>query len=123
MKNLKVYNYARCGSCIKAKKFLKTKDIPFEDIPILETPPSREQLRQMLEYVQSRGGTIRNLFNTSGKVYKEMGISKKIHTMTETEMLDLLASNGALIKRPFVWSEHDGWVGFKEEEWEEKLKK
>ncbi len=121
MSELKVYEYARCTSCRRAKKFLRDNQIDFLDIPILDTPPSREELSKMLEHIKAKGLTINRLFNTSGKAYKEMGISKKLKTMTEDEALDLLAGNGMLIKRPFVLLEDDGFVGFKEEEWKQKF--
>lgn len=121
MSSLRVYEYAKCGTCVKAKKFLKSKEVDFQEIPIVDTPPSRDDLKKMLEYLKARGQKINKLFNTSGVLYKEMELSKKLPGMSEDESLDLLAQHGKLIKRPFVLMENDGVVGFNEEEWKEKV--
>lgn len=121
MKSLKVYEYAKCGTCVKAKKFLKEHEIPFQEVPIVDTPPSRSELELMLAHLKSRGLKINKLFNTSGVLYKEMELSKKIASMTEDELLDLLSQHGKLIKRPFVLLKEDGVVGFNESEWKEKI--
>lgn len=118
---LKVYEYARCGTCVKAKKFLKANAVDFKDIPIVDNPPSLEELEKMLGYLKAKGMKINHLFNTSGVMYKELGMSKKLPLMTESEALHLLAENGKLIKRPFVLLENDGMVGFKEEEWKKNI--
>ena len=119
--SVKIYEYSKCGTCRNALKFLKENEVGFESLPIVETPPTMDELKKMLGYLKERGLKINQLFNTSGVVYREMGLSKKINSMTETELLDLLAADGKLIKRPFVLLENDGLVGFKEEEWKEKL--
>lgn len=121
MSSLKVYEYAKCGTCVKAKKYLKENQIPFEEVPIVDTPPSRAELKKMLAHLKSRGLKINKLFNTSGVLYKEMELSKKLPTMSEDELLDLLAQHGKLIKRPFVLLDNDGVVGFNEAEWKEKI--
>lgn len=121
MSSLRVYEYAKCGTCVKAKKFLKANEVDFQEIPIVDTPPSREDLKKMLEYLKARGQKINKLFNTSGVLYKEMELSKKLPAMSEDESLDLLAQHGKLIKRPFVLLENDGVVGFNEEEWKDKV--
>ena len=119
--SVKIYEYSKCGTCRNALKFLKENEVGFESLPIVETPPTMDELKKMLGYLKERGLKINQLFNTSGVVYREMGLSKKINSMTETELLELLAADGKLIKRPFVLLENDGLVGFKEEEWKEKL--
>lgn len=121
MKKLKVYEYAKCGTCVKAKKFLTTHKIPFEPVGIVETPPSKTEIKKMVSYLKERGQGINKLFNTSGVLYKEMKLSTRIAEMKETELIDLLAEHGKLIKRPFVLLENDGVVGFKEDEWKEKI--
>lgn len=121
MSSLKVYEYAKCGTCVKAKKYLKENNVPFQEIPIVDTPPSRDELEKMLMYIKARGQKINKLFNTSGVLYKEMELSKKLPTMSEGELLDLLAQHGKLIKRPFVLLDNDGVVGFNEAEWSEKV--
>lgn len=121
MSKLKVYEYAKCGTCVKAKKFLQANDVAFEPVPIVDTPPSEKEIRTMLSYLKSRGQKINKLFNTSGLLYKEMKLSEKIGSMSEDELIALLAQHGKLIKRPFVLLENDGVVGFSEAEWKEKV--
>lgn len=121
MSQLKVYEYAKCGTCVKAKKFLKANDVDFQEVPIVDTAPSRAELEKMLEYLKAKGQKINKLFNTSGVLYKEMKLSEKLPAMSEDESLNLLAQHGKLIKRPFVLLKNDGVVGFNEEEWKEKV--
>lgn len=113
---LKIYVYTKCGTCRKALKYLDEKGIAYRDIPIREQPPKKAELKKMLGYYN---GEIRRLFNTSGGDYKELNLKDKLPSMSETETIDLLASNGNLVKRPFVLADSFGLVGFKEEEWEE----
>jgi arsenate reductase len=121
MKKLKVYEYAKCGTCVKAKKFLEKNKVAFEPIGIVETPPTKTEIKKMLSHLKERGEKINKLFNTSGVLYKEMKLSTKIADMKESELIDLLAEHGKLIKRPFVLLENDGVVGFKEDEWKAKV--
>lgn len=114
---LKVYEYAKCSTCVKALKFLDGKKVKYEKLPIVENIPSLKELKEMLAALEKNGGSIRNLFNTSGVVYKEMKLSEKLPSMTESEALKLLAANGKLIKRPFVISDKVHLVGFKEDDW------
>jgi Spx/MgsR family transcriptional regulator len=118
MKKLRVYEYAKCSTCRNALKFLDRRSIPYEKIPIVDTPPTKAELRRMLI---AQGGNIRKLFNTSGEAYRAMGIGSKIDSMSEAEALDLLASNGKLIKRPFLLGETVGMVGFREVDWKKAL--
>lgn len=90
----------------------------FEEIPIRETPPTVAELRQMLNYV----GDLKKLFNTSGQDYRGLGMKDKLPTMSTEEALELLASNGNLIKRPFLIDSNKGTTGFKEDVWEALLK-
>ncbi|MCA9410270.1 MAG: arsenate reductase family protein [Candidatus Omnitrophica bacterium] len=112
---LKIYAYAKCGTCRKALKHLDVKGIDYQEIPIRESPPKRTELKNMLEFYD---GDLRRLFNTSGGDYKELKLKDKLPAMNQKEAIDLLASNGNLVKRPFVLGEDFGLVGFKEEEWE-----
>src|SRR5688572_24542743 len=114
MKKIRVYEYSKCSTCRNALKFLDRKSIGYEKIPIVETPPTKAELRQMLTALD---GNLKKLFNTSGELYREMKISTKIDSMSEGEALDLLAANGKLIKRPFVIAGDTGLVGFKEDDW------
>jgi arsenate reductase len=121
MSVLKVYEYAGCSTCKKALKFLDAHNIKYTVIPIVEQPPTKVELKSMLAIVKAEGGNLKNLFNTSGVLYKEMKISEKFSAMSETEALDLLAKHGKLIKRPFVLGKGIGILGFKEEEWKKLL--
>ena len=120
---MKIYEFKNCSTCQKALKFLDSKKIAYEKIPIVEQPPSLAELKKMLEYLKAEGETFKKLFNTSGVQYRELNISEKLKAgMTEKEALDLLAKNGKLIKRPFLLTENAGTVGFKEDQWKKLVK-
>lgn len=114
MKKILVYEYEKCSTCRDALKFLASRSCDVERRPIVDRPPSRAELKKMLGYL---GGDLKRLFNTSGQVYRELKLGEKLPKMTESEALELLASDGKLIKRPFVLGEGFGVVGFREEEW------
>ena len=116
--SLKVYQYPRCSTCRKALKWLDSKGIDHVAPDITETPPSKQELTAMLGHYD---GELRRLFNTSGQVYRELGIKDKLATMTTAQAIELLAGNGKLIKRPFVLTAKGGLVGFKQDEWEAAL--
>jgi arsenate reductase len=118
---LKVYEYAKCSTCQKALKFLDGKKIKYERIPIVDKPPSKAELKKMLTHLKEGGGSIKNLFNTSGELYRSMKISEKLPKMSETEAIDLLAAHGKLIKRPFLLGPDFGMVGFKEDQWKKQF--
>lgn len=113
---LQVYLYPRCGTCRKAKKYLQEHEIPFEEIHIVENPPSKETLKELVE---KSGLPIRRFFNTSGQKYRALGLSQKLKEMSDEEKLELLASDGMLIKRPIATDGEKVTVGFKEAEYEE----
>ena len=112
--------YPKCSTCKKAKKWLDEHGIPYTDRHIVEDNPSSSELKSWQE---KSGLPLRRFFNTSGMLYKQMQLKDKLPTMTEDEQIKLLATDGMLVKRPFVVG--DGFVltGFKEKEWEEKLLK
>lgn len=114
---LKIYEYAKCSTCVKALKFLDARKVDYKKIAIVDQPPTQKELKEMLAAYKEKGGSLRNLFNTSGLVYKEMKLSEKLPSMSESEALKLLADNGKLIKRPFVIGEGAHLLGFKEDEW------
>ena len=119
----KVYEYANCDTCRKALKYLDSKKVDYERLPIVDQPPTSAELARMLELLKKDGGTFKNLFNTSGVQYRELGISDKIKAgMTEAEALKLLAKNGKLIKRPFLLTANGGTVGFKQDVWAKLFK-
>lgn len=114
MADLKIYTYKNCGTCKKALRFLAEHSVNYTEKPIRETPPSKAELKRMLPLV---GGDVRKLFNTSGMDYRQLGLSKKLPDMSTAEAIELLASNGNLIKRPFALSGDRGMVGFHEDRW------
>ncbi|WP_413586148.1 arsenate reductase family protein [Bdellovibrio sp. HCB274] len=118
---LKVYEYAKCSTCVKALKFLDGKKVSYQKLPIVDKAPSQTELKKMLAALKARGGSIKNLFNTSGVMYKEMKMSEKLPTMSEAEALKLLSENGKLVKRPFVLGDDVALVGFKEDEWKKNF--
>lgn len=107
--------YPKCSTCQKAKKWLdaKGKEYTFRDISI--DNPSYEELKEW--YIKS-GLPLKKFFNTSGLLYKEQKLKDKIPTMTEEKQLQLLSSNGMLVKRPVIIADKVVLVGFKETEWE-----
>ncbi len=111
---MKVYAYKGCGTCKKAIKWLRAQEIEFDEIAIRETPPSLEELKQAL----AAKGQLKALFNTSGMDYRSMGLKDKFADLSESEALELLTTNGNLVKRPLVIAEGIALVGFKQEDWE-----
>ena len=110
--------YKKCGTCQKALKWLKEKGINFEERPIIEEKPSYEELKTWYE---GSGLPLKKFFNTSGVLYKEMGLKDKLGGMSEEEQLQLLATDGKLVKRPLVVGDDFVLTGFKEADWEEKI--
>jgi arsenate reductase len=111
----KVYIYRGCDTCRKAIKFLAEKGVGFQEVPIREQPPTKAELKRMLEVY---GGDLRKLFNTSGLDYKALNMKDKLLTLSEEEALTLLSQNGNLVKRPFALTDKSGVVGFKPDEWD-----
>ena len=114
----KIYTYKNCGTCRKAAKYLAAKKVDFTEVPIRETPPGKTELKKMLKIYD---GDLRRLFNTSGGDYKSLNLKDKLPSMSTDEAIDLLASNGNLVKRPFALIGDKGLVGFKEPEWDDVL--
>ena len=106
--------YPKCSTCSKAKKFLIENEIEFDERNIKEDNPSKEELKEWLD----RGAySIKKFFNTSGKIYRELNLKEKLLEMTEEEKLELLSTDGMLVKRPIIVGEDIVLVGFKEGEW------
>ena len=118
MSKLKVYEYDGCSTCRKARKYLEANGIPYQLVAIREHPPTRTELKRMLDVYD---GNLKKLFNTSGKDYRAGKLGDKLPSMPPAEALDLLATNGNLVKRPFVLTKTGGAVGFKEDEWDSLL--
>ena len=110
--------YPPCSTCQKAKKWLDAKGIAYTDRHIRENNPSYEELKQW--YTMS-GLPLKKFFNTSGLLYKSMNLKDKLPTMSEEAQLRLLASDGMLVKRPIIVTEHTVLTGFREAEWEKLL--
>ena len=98
MKNLFIY-YPKCSTCIKAKKWLNEKGVDFEERNIVEEKPSKEELKV---WIEKSGLPIKKFFNTSGKLYKEMNLKDKVNEASQDELIELLSTNGMLVKRPLL---------------------
>ena len=110
--------YPKCSTCQKAKKWLDEYNIEYTERHIVEDNPTYDELKKW--YVTS-GLPLKKFFNTSGLLYKEMNLKDKLSNMSEKEQLELLATNGMLVKRPLIVIGDAVLVGFKETEWIEKL--
>lgn len=110
--------YPKCSTCQKAKKWLDAHDMEYTDRHIVEDNPSYDELKQWYE---KSGLPIKKFFNTSGMLYREMQLKDKLPAMDDEEKLQLLATNGMLVKRPLIVSDDVVLTGFKENEWMERL--
>lgn len=110
--------YPKCSTCKKAKKWLDGHGIEYTDRHIKEQNPTLEELKS---WHQKSGLPLKRFFNTSGNLYKELGLKDKLPLMSEEEQYQLLASDGMLVKRPIAVLEDTVLVGFKEAEWQEKI--
>ena len=111
--------YPKCSTCKKAKNWLESNGVEFEDRHIVENNPTAEELKVWYE---KSGLPLKKFFNTSGLKYKELGLKDKLPNMTEEEQLNLLGTDGMLVKRPLVIGDDFVLMGFKEPQWAEKLK-
>ena len=118
VKTMLLLLYPRCTTCHKAKKWLDDNHVEYTERHIVEDNPTYEELR---EWYSQSGLPIKKFFNTSGLRYKELNLKDKIPTMTEDELLKLLATDGMLVKRPFVVNGDKILIGFKEKEWSDEL--
>ena len=110
--------YPKCGTCRKAAKWLEENKVEVISRHIVEENPTREELS---EWIDRSGLPINRFFNTSGLVYKEQNLKEKVKTASRNELLDVLASNGMVVKRPIIVGDDFVLVGFNEKEWKEKL--
>lgn len=104
--------YPKCSTCRKAKKWLEENNINFTDRHIVDQKPTKEELN---EVILKSGLPARKLFNTSGNVYKSLNLKSKMDSLSEDEMLDLLSTDGMLVKRPLIIGDDFALVGFKED--------
>lgn len=110
--------YPKCSTCKKAKKWLDDNNIIYTSRHIVENNPSLDELK---EWYYISGLELKRFFNTSGIMYREMNLKERLETMTEEQQLELLATNGMLVKRPIIIKDNTVLVGFKIKEWEDKL--
>lgn len=116
MNSVLFIEYPKCTTCRKAKKWLEDHGVSFTDRDIREDNPSADELKQ---WHQRSGLPLKRFFNTSGMLYREMGLKDKLGGMSEEEQLELLASDGMLVKRPLLITGEKVLAGFREKEWEE----
>mgnify|MGYP001135648371 CR=1 FL=1 len=115
-----VLEYPKCSTCKKALKWLEENEVPFTKRHIVEENPSEQELT---EWYHKSGLPLKKFFNTSGQLYKSLGLKDRLKDMTEEEQLTLLATDGMLVKRPILAGEDFVLVGFKPAEWEARFGK
>ncbi len=116
---LTFYSYPKCGTCRKAKKWLEENEKELNEIHIVENPPSKEDIKGLYE---KSGLPLKKFFNTSGKKYRELGLKDKVNSASNEELLEILSSDGMLLKRPIATDGNQVTVGFKEENFEKMWK-
>ena len=109
-------NYPKCSTCKKAEKFLKENNVEFINRNIVEENPSAEELAL---WIERSGLEPKKFFNTSGVLYREMNLKDKVKTMSKEEMIEILSTNGMLVKRPLLVTDDKVLIGFKEENYKE----
>lgn len=109
--SIKVYQYSKCSTCRKALKWLDAQRVSYQAVDIVTVPPKKAELARALK----SGVPLKKLFNTSGQSYRDGGWGQKLATVSEAQALDALASDGKLVKRPFILSGERVLVGFDED--------
>ena len=107
-----------CTTCDKARAFLKARQLPYVERDIRLENPTKDELKAWLK---ASGLPLKRFFNTSGMLYRERGLTRRLPGMTEDEQLDELASSGMLVRRPILLAEGKVLVGFDEKKWAEAL--
>ncbi len=110
--------YPKCSTCKKAKQWLEGHGVQFADRDIVNERPTADELR---EWHRRSGLPLRRFFNTSGMLYREMELAKKLPDMSEEEQIELLSTNGMLVKRPLLVTDAAIVPGFREAAWAEAL--
>lgn len=113
------FEYPKCSTCIKARKMLDDNNIEYEKRNIVLENPNFDEISN---WIKKYNIEIKKLFNTSGMMYKDMKLKTKLDGMSDNEKIELLASNGMLVKRPILISKEFFLNGFKESTWKENLK-
>lgn len=116
---IQFYEHPRCSTCKKARAWLDENKVVYNQINLLETPPTAEELAS---WIEASGLPIRRFFNTSGGKYRELGLKDKIDDMDIAEASALLATDGMLIKRPLMTDGKKLTLGFKEADFEKNWK-
>ena len=116
---IKFICYPKCSTCKKAEKWLNENGVNFTVRDIKENNSSFDELK---EWYDMSGLELKKFFNTSGMLYRSMGLKDKLNDMSEEEQLKLLSTDGMLVKRPLVIKDDKVLIGFKEKEWENVLK-
>ena len=111
--------YPKCTTCKRAKKWLDEHQVSYEERHIVEDNPKAEELKK---WIAKSGLPIKRFFNTSGMKYRDLGLKDRLPEMTEEEQIELLATDGVLVKRPLVIGDDFVLVGFKEEQWGNTIK-
>lgn len=111
--------YPKCTTCKRAKKWLDEHQVSYEERHIVEDNPKAEELKK---WIAKSGLPIKHFFNTSGMKYRDLGLKDRLPEMTEEEQIELLATDGMLVKRPLVIGDDFVLVGFKEEQWGNTIK-
>ena len=111
--------YPKCSTCQKALRYLEDRGVPYTLRDIKQENPSADELRT---WFQVSGLPLKKFFNTSGLQYKALGLKDKLPTMSEEEQIALLATDGMLVKRPLVVGDDFVLTGFKQAEWDERIK-
>ena len=115
---IKFICYPKCTTCQKAQKWLNDNNIPYELRDIMLDNPT---LTELTEWCNASGLPLKKFFNTSGLLYKSLDLKNKLPSMSDTEMLSLLSTDGMLVKRPLLIGDNFVLVGFRESEWSEKI--
>ena len=113
---MQILCYPGCTTCKKAVKWLDEKGVEYEYRDIKEKNPKKTELKK---WIKASGLPVKKFFNTSGQLYREMQLKDKLPEMSEADMIDLLATDGLLVKRPLLITDDKVLVGFKDAEWEE----
>lgn len=117
---IKIYCYNKCSTCRKALKFLDEHNVEYNLKDIKEDYPTANEMK---EIIKRSNLEIKKFFNTSGNVYKELNLKDKLEYMDDESKINLLTSNGMLIKRPLVITSDTILVGFKEKLWNNLIDK
>ncbi len=114
------YQYPKCGTCRKARRFLEDHEIEHESRHIVDHAPSADELADLH---RRSGLPIRKFFNTSGRLYRDGGYRERIGEMSDEQAIAVLAAQGMLIRRPLLDTGEQVLVGFRPDDWEEALQK